>query len=150
MKTMQRRQDGVVILEVLVSIVIFAIGVLGIVGLQAVTAKAGIDARFRTEAAALSDELVARAQIWTDLATLQTNFVGTNASGGAQYLSWYNDRLVLTGSGLPGAEAAVAFPAPYTLPGAGVLMSVVISWQVPGGDGRSTHTTVAALPGTGG
>ena len=150
MKTIRKSQDGVVILEVLVSIVIFAIGVLGIVGLQAVTAKAGIDARFRTEAAALSDELVARAQIWTDVPTLQTNFVGVNASGGMQYLAWYNDKLALAGSGLPGAQAAVAFPAPFALPGAGILMSVVISWQAPGGDVRSTHTTIAALPGTGG
>ena len=77
MKTIQKSQGGVVILEVLVSIVIFAVGVLGIVGLQAVTAKAGINARFRTEAAALSDELVARAQTWTDITTLTANFTGT-------------------------------------------------------------------------
>ena len=137
------------ILEVLVSIVIFAIGVLGIVGLQAVTAKTGIDARFRTEAAALSDELVARAQSSGNISTIQTDFVGANATGGTEYLSWYNNRLILAGSGLPGAQATVTFPAPFTFPGAGTLMAVEISWLAPGSDGRSSHTTVAALPGGG-
>ena len=154
MKKIQKNQGGVVILEVLVSIVIFAVGVLGIVGLQAVTAKAGINARFRTEAAALSDELVARAQTWTDLTTLTANFTGATAAGGTatggtEYQSWSNDRLARATTGLPGAQATVTFPAPLAVtPGAGVLMTVEISWQAPGGDSRSTHTTVAALPGT--
>lgn len=146
MQTMQKRQDGVVILEVLVSIVIFAVGVLGIVGLQAVTAKAGIDARFRTEAATLADELVARAQIWSDMTTLQANF----QNGGAEYLAWYNNRLNRAATGLPGAAATVNFPTPFAASGSGALMTVAISWQAPGAEFRSTHTTVAALPGSGG
>ena len=149
MKKMQDDQSGVVILEVLVAIVIFAIGVLGIVGLQTVTAKAGVDARFRTDAAALSDELVARAQTWMNASTLATQFTGTNGSGGTEYMSWYTNRLSIAQSGLPGVQSAVAFPAPYAGVDAGVFITVVISWQVPGADGRSTHTTVAALPGGG-
>lgn len=151
MKTLQKNQHGVVILEVLVSIVIFAVGVLGIVGLQAVTAKAGIDARFRTEAAAFADELVARAQTWSDTTTLGTNFAGAVATGGTEYQSWFANRLALAGSGLPGAEATVAFPAPLAAAatGGGVLMTVEISWQAPGGEFRGSHTTVAALPGGG-
>jgi len=149
MKKLQDDQSGVVILEVLVSIVIFAVGVLGIVGLQTVTAKAGVDARFRTDAAALSDELVARAQTWMNASTLATQFTGTNASGGAEYTSWYTNRLIVAQAGLPGVQSAVAFPAPYAGAGAGAFITVIISWQVPGADGRSTHTTVAALPGEG-
>lgn len=151
MKTMQKNQSGVVILEVLVSIVIFAVGVLGIVGLQTVTAKAGIDARFRTEAAALADELVARAQIWTNPATLATNFQGdTNVttyvpSGGTEFLAWFNDKLARTSTGLPRARGTVTFPTPYA--GGGVLMAVQISWQAPGSEFAAAHTTVAALPG---
>lgn len=146
MKVIQIRQNGVVVLEVLVSIVIFAVGVLGIVGLQAVTAKAGVDARFRTEAAALADELVARAQIWTNQATLKANF----ENGGGEYDAWFNNRLARSLSGLPGAQATVTFPLPFTAVGAGALMSVDVSWQTPGTTDRSSHTTVAALPGSGG
>ena len=145
MKTIQKNQSGVVILEVLVSIVIFAVGVLGIIGLQAVTAKAGIDARFRTEAAALGDELVARAQIWSVPATLAATFAGTGGSGGAEYNAWFTNRLNRATTGLPGAQATVAFPAPFV--GGGALITVSISWQAPGSDSRSTHTTVASLPG---
>ena len=149
MKKLQKNQSGVVILEVLVSIVIFAVGVLGIIGLQAVTAKAGVDARFRTEAATLADELVARAQIWSDVATLESSFTSPT---GSEYVAWLNNRLALAGSGLPGVQATVAFPAPFvaTTGGGGALMTVVISWQLPGSTDRSTHTTVAALPGGGG
>ena len=143
MKKIQKNQSGVVILEVLVSIVIFAVGVLGIVGLQAVTAKTGVDARFRTEAATLADELVSRAQIWSDTTTLTANF----QTGGAEYLAWYNNRLAIAGSGLPDAQATVTFLTPFT--GGGAMMSVEISWQSPGGEFRSGHTTVAALPGGG-
>ncbi len=143
MKTLQKNQNGVVILEVLVSIVIFAVGVLGIVGLQAVTAKAGTDARFRTEAAALGDELVARAQIWSDPATLATNF----QNGGSEYAAWFNNRLSRAGSGLPAAAATVTFPATFTGTNAGVLMTVQISWQAPGSEFAASHTTVASLPG---
>ena len=149
MKKMQDDQSGVVILEVLVAIVIFAVGVLGIIGLQTVTAKAGVDARFRTDAAALSDELVARVQTWIGPTTLTAQFTGTNNSGGAEYMSWYTNRLSIARSGLPGVQSAVAFPAPYAGTNVGVFMTVVISWQVPGADGRSSHTTVAALPGGG-
>lgn len=153
MTKMHRRQSGVVILEVLVSIAIFAVGVLGIVGLQTVTAKAGIDARFRTEAASLADEIVARAQIWPDPTTLATNFVGTSdltpsRTGGTEFVSWYDNKLVYAGSGLPGAIATVTFPATFTTSGAGILMTVEISWQPPGASSRSAHTTVTSLPGT--
>lgn len=152
MQTMQKRQNGVVILEVLVSIVIFAVGVLGIVGLQAVTAKAGVDARFRTEAATLADELVARAQIWSDVSTMETNFKSNTGgvTGGPEYQSWFDNRLAIAGSGLPGALATVAFPTPFAATGAGALMTVEISWQAPGSADRSSHTTVATLPGSGG
>ena len=143
MKTIPKNQSGVVILEVLVSIVIFAVGVLGIVGLQAVTAKAGIDARFRTEAAAFADELVARAQIWSDPTTLATNF----QNGGSEYVAWFNNRLALAGSGLPAAAATVSFPPTFTGTNAGVLMTVQISWQAPGSEFAASHTTVASLPG---
>ena len=157
MQITKKHQAGVVILEVLVSIVIFAVGVLGIIGLQAATAKTGIDARFRTEAATLADELIARAQIWTNTATLATEFGGVKdaspAIGGAEFLAWYNNRLALAGSGLPDAQATVAFPAPFVVSAPavpGAFMTVEISWQAPGADYRSSHTTVATLPGSGG
>jgi type IV pilus assembly protein PilV len=150
MQMIRKHQSGVVILEVLVSIVIFAVGVLGIIGLQAATAQTGIDARFRTEAATIADELIARAQIWDDVATLATNFQGADTSGGAEYQAWYSNRLALAGSGLPDAKATVAFPAPFAGTAAGTLMTVELSWLAPGADFRSSHTTVAALPGGGG
>lgn len=156
MKTALNQQRGVILLEVLISLVIFALGVLAIIGLQAVTAKAGVDARFRTEAATLADELVSRAQTWTDMTSLRTNFQSGNATGtpailaGTEYQDWVNNKLSFAATGLPGAQATVTFPAAFTATGAGAIMTVNISWQMPGKADRSSHTTVAALPGTGG
>ncbi len=54
------RRAGFTLVEVLVSIVVFTIGVLGIVRLQAAAVKMSTDARQRAEAAFLADQLLAR------------------------------------------------------------------------------------------
>ncbi|AEG92316.1 type IV pilus modification protein PilV [Ramlibacter tataouinensis] len=51
---------GVAMVEVLVAVVIFALGVLGLVRLQATAVKMSTDARQRAEATFLADQLLAR------------------------------------------------------------------------------------------
>lgn len=53
-------QRGFSLVEVLVAVVIFALGVLGLVRLQATAVKMSTDARQRAEATFLADQLVAR------------------------------------------------------------------------------------------
>ena len=53
-------QSGYVLLEALVAMLIFSLGLLGLIGFQAASTKIATDSRFRTEAAMLADELLAK------------------------------------------------------------------------------------------
>ena len=79
-RTNTNGQSGVILIEALVAILIFSVGILALVGLQATAIKQSTDARYRTEAAALANELIA--EMWVSdrtTATLITNFA-TGAS----------------------------------------------------------------------
>ena len=52
-----RRQGGIALIEALVGMLIFAFGVLGLVGLQSSMTQAQTSARFRADAADLASEL---------------------------------------------------------------------------------------------
>ena len=53
------QQTGAMLLEVLISILIFSFGLLGMVGLQSVSSQNSVNAQDRTTAANLANELVA-------------------------------------------------------------------------------------------
>lgn len=57
------RQRGVMLLEVLVSIVIFSIGILAMISMQAASIATQADAQYRVEAGRLVDQLIANIRI---------------------------------------------------------------------------------------
>ncbi|MFC5495921.1 hypothetical protein ACFPOE_00100 [Caenimonas terrae] len=65
---MKRSQGGSVLLEALFAILLFSIGVLALVALQAVSIKNSIDAKYRSDASYLANQIVA--QMWTDRSNL--------------------------------------------------------------------------------
>jgi len=58
---------GVMLLEALIAILIFSIGILAVVGMQTTTIKNVTDSKHRTEAAFLANKLLS--QMWTDAET---------------------------------------------------------------------------------
>ena len=54
---MHNKQSGVMLLEALIAILIFSLGVLGIVGMQASAVKASRDAKYRADAGLLAARL---------------------------------------------------------------------------------------------
>jgi type IV pilus assembly protein PilV len=131
-----RRQSGILLLEVLIALLIFALGVLGLVGLQASAAKQSSQAKYRADATLLANELIG--QMWLSsrsFATLNTSF--TSASGGgASYLDW-KTRVVDT---LPGASA---YPPTVTLTSIAPLNAIVAGAAVPAtGLAPSTRVTI--------
>jgi Tfp pilus assembly protein PilV len=60
----RQRQGGAYLLEALIGILIFALGVLGIVGLQAASLRTTADAGLRAEAVFAASQLMG--QMWTD------------------------------------------------------------------------------------
>lgn len=74
-----RQEHGLVLIENLVAVVIFAIGVLGFIGLQAASMKASGDAKYRADAAFMASTLLGR--MATDIPNLVQ--YANNSNGGA-------------------------------------------------------------------
>lgn len=141
----RRSQSGVMLLEVLIALLIFALGVLGLVGLQANAIKQSGQAKYRTDATLLANELIG--QMWVtsrDFTTLQTAFASASG-GGPAYQAWKAKVDVE----LPGATTyppVVAFarvaplPAlvagvPGAAPGPGTpstRVTITMRWKAPG------------------
>ena len=130
MTASRHRQGGFTLIEVLISILIFAFGVLAIVGMQAAAAKDSAAGKNRSEAMLLLNDLVAR--MWTSdrtPATLTTEFDTTGS--GAAYNAWLADAKAR----LPGVDtsrtrlnmAVVTAPAGTQ----SVQVSATLAWKAP-------------------
>lgn len=139
-----RHQSGVMLLEVLIALLIFALGVLGLVGLQANAIKQSGQAKYRADATLLANELIG--QMWItsrDFTTLNTAFT-SSSGGGASYLTWKTK----VQTELPGASsypptvvftqvqprdaivgAASAVPVGLT---ASTRVTITMRWKAPG------------------
>jgi type IV pilus assembly protein PilV len=118
------------LLEVLVALLIFSIGVLGIVGLQAAMTKAQTGSQFRADAAFLAQRLIGT--MWSDV----TNFSSYNGAGCTSYprcSEWASE----VATALPGGTAIVdASAAP--------AVTITITWTPPNEEQR-TYTTTSAV-----
>lgn len=128
------RASGYVLLEALVALLIFSLGLLGMISFQATSFRLMADSRFRTEAAMLADELLARMSA-SEISRVQADY----GPQGPAFLAWLEGRVV-GGSRLPAARVVPSFSAsatPSTL-----LVNLRIEWTLPGAVGASQ--TVAA------
>ena len=55
---MRKHQSGVMLLEALIAILVFSLGILGVVGMQASAIGASRDAKFRSDAGMLANEVI--------------------------------------------------------------------------------------------
>jgi len=140
------RQTGAMLLEVLIAILIFSFGILGIVGLQAQSIRHVNEAQYRSEAIFLANAFVS--QIWADDRTsvadptyLTTTY--SDAGGGAGYLAFYEMVQTLPGAALSGNAPTVTFAAgPSTT---STLVTVTVFWQLPGETTPHNYSTTAVI-----
>lgn len=127
------RVRGVALIEVLVALLIFMLGVLGLIGMQSTLTKAQSDSKIRADAANLASEVVGR--MWTDINNL-TGYEGDTSCTAAGCNEWRSK----IGQVLPGGGAAITVDE-----GTGDV-SVTLTWTVPGGETHKfvTQTTIAA------
>jgi type IV pilus assembly protein PilV len=98
-----RRQGGVMLLEALIAILIFSIGILAVVGMQATAMKAVTDARSRSEAALYANQLLA--QIWTDAVNADQYAYAGSGTIPARLQGWHDQVTGVAGQrGMPGAS----------------------------------------------
>lgn len=148
----QGSQRGAMLIESLVAIMIFSLGVLSVIQLQALSIKQSSGAEQRSMASLLANDLVSR--MWASdktAATLQNNFSSelTSATGYTQWLS------TVRSSGLPnvskdkgtlpevkftsvdgGSSGSFAGPSSSRA-------TITIYWMTPGDSTKHAYTTVA-------
>ena len=67
---LKRKLSGVMLLEALIGILIFSIGILAVVGLQAASVKNQADAKYRADASYFANQIIG--QMWGDRTNLAT------------------------------------------------------------------------------
>jgi type IV pilus assembly protein PilV len=117
-----KSQAGVMLIEALIGILIFSIGILALIGMQATAIKNTTDARYRSEAAYLASQVIGR--MWVD----RTNLALYGAAGYAPRDAWVNT----VASTLPGIDVPNNVLVPTIVIGGGNQVTVTIQWQQPG------------------
>lgn len=135
MKTFRSTQQGSVVLEALISILLFSIGILAIIGLQAASIKNVAAAKYRTDASLLVNQIIG--QMWVgdkSNAALVANF---SSPVGADYLTWASG----VAQALPGATAN---PATIVID-ANNYATVTVFWQAPNEAAAHNYTAIAVV-----
>lgn len=138
LKTTRSKQQGSVVLEALISILLFSIGILAIVGLQAVSIKNVAAAKYRTDASLLVNQVIG--QMWVSdksNATLVANF---GSPAGASYAAWANT----VAQALPGVSG-VAANAPTIAIDASNNATITVFWQAPDEATAHNYTAIAVV-----
>jgi type IV pilus assembly protein PilV len=144
-------QRGAYLLEALIGILIFSLGILGIVGLQAQAMRFTNDSEYRAEAVYLANGLIS--QMWTDdRAQLKTKYDST--VGGAEY-GIFKAKVVaaLGGATVPDPDVFVDSPVgvdgvtamPPAPSNTSSVVQVRIQWQLPGDTTLHNYTTTGVI-----
>lgn len=154
-------QSGMALLEALIGILIFSLGILAMVAMQAASVSAVADAQYRIEAVNAANQLLS--QIWVNIdrtsvastqASLQTfehqtggvpascDFSGAPGTNPA-VTAWLNHLNTGRGGGplLPGTKAAMQQIDIDT--GVSNRVTITLCWQAPGDATPRRHTMVA-------
>ena len=150
-------QDGVMLLEALLGLLIFSLGVLALVAMQSVSISNVSNAKYRVEAAFAAEEIMN--YMWVTDPTPANLVSGFSYPGGnSLYLMNWVTRIQSPGTGIPGAGtypptvivgAATGCPNP---PVAGPFQSgcvtpvtVTIRWKAPDALVPSNHTATTYI-----
>jgi type IV pilus assembly protein PilV len=119
---------GMMLIEALLGILIFSVGILGLVGLQAASMRNATEARYRTEAAYLANQIVGR--MWIDRGVANANLANyvlttatTCTSSATTALQQWLCEVERT---LPGITTTVARP---TITVATDTVTVTLRWK---------------------
>lgn len=129
-----KAQTGSALLESLVAIAIFSIGLIGLLGLQSASIRSSIDAKYRSDASYLANQIIA--QMWVDRSNIDTYahyitgtvcapFTGA-ASSNANVTAWITQVIGL----LPGASSSKTQIQISTV-GSTKLVRVTVCWKGP-------------------
>ncbi|MCE1241779.1 type IV pilus modification protein PilV [Oryzomicrobium sp.] len=132
---------GFSLLEALVAITIFSLGLLGLVGMQAAAISSSSDAKYRADAAYLANQVISR--IWTDrsnIASYQHLAAGTACAptGTASTYTDLQNWLIDVTNTLPAGTGSVIVDTSTN------TVTVRLCWQQPN-SGQHIHTAIAQV-----
>lgn len=139
-------QRGIVLLEAMCALLIFAMGILGLVGLQVASIKQAAAAEYRATAVLQANDLISRMWV-TDRSNANWSAQFSDApTAGASYATWKEAWV----KALPGAASNAPTVTFVNKPSAaGSLGSseatIVIFWRAPSDDKSHKYTVVAQL-----
>lgn len=96
-----KKEKGFSILEGLMAILIFSLGILAVIGLQAASVRAVTDSRYRVEATFLANKLISEMWVNYDRNAVVPSLRASVQPGGAFYDTW----LAEVEAALPGAQS---------------------------------------------
>jgi type IV pilus assembly protein PilV len=137
------QQQGVVLLEALIGILIFSLGVLALVAMQAVSISNVSNARYRTEAAFLANEIIGMA--WIDRGVNYANLGNYVVSSGAATYPYTQAWVAKVNALLPGSAANPPDIAVVTPVTGGRQITVTVRWRAPDAVAASNHVAVSFI-----
>jgi type IV pilus assembly protein PilV len=135
-----RAQQGFALIEALVAVALLAIGLIGMLGLQARSVSALEDSAMRTEATLAAESLLGI--MTTDQANLAAYAVAEGAAPGAQLKPWHD----ATKARIPSATIGVT-----VTPGAaaaGTRVDIRIAWTRKTGASANQHRITSYIAGS--
>jgi type IV pilus assembly protein PilV len=141
MKTLKRtphpvHQDGIVLLEGLIAIVIFSIGILGIIGLQGAMITSAAEGRARAEASYIAQKRIS--QLWADPNNLANYVVAAPGTDISQTSGLPKGRLI--------TERATASASDNTgCTGDLNCMVVTVTWRQPSSNDQHSYQLIARI-----
>lgn len=119
------------LLEALIGILIFSIGILALIAMQSAAVSQVRDAQFRSEASILADRMLG------ELTLLR----GTTTTGAATAISNWK---TLVANTLPNGAGTIT-ESNNAFNAANKDVTIVVKWRPPGGTSDSNHTVVGLL-----
>lgn len=137
-------QHGIMLLESLIAILVFSLGILAMVGMQAVSIAHTSQAKYRADASFIANKLIA--QMWVDADANMPLY----ATGGASFTNWLNNEVKanLTGGRSNATVTVTPFVASAVVgvaaaPVNGFVIDVSIQWRAPNeADSAPAHVFV--------
>jgi type IV pilus assembly protein PilV len=154
---LRRLQRGFSLIEVLVALLVFSFGVLALVGLQTTALRLAADARDRTTATFLADQLIGQMLISSRASASMISFQHRTTAGPAPCspdgaattnpaaVAW----LAQVNATLPGADASaqqITVVDTGVTPGNTTDVTVTLCWRRPGEDNFNRLTVANRVP----
>ncbi len=117
------------------ALLLFSVGILGFMGLQAAMMKNNIDAKYRVDAAYLANDVISR--MWTDRANF-ASYVTTPGTSNPTTAAWTTQ----IGTMLPAGTGRIAIAAE---PNDVTEVTITVTWQPPGAPAPNRFVTISRI-----